>query len=310
MRRSASRGRPRHLTEPLRFQVLRVGFAISADDPAVGRRLRCLAQQAVQPETPRTMVAYSVRRSNGAYQILRNGAVQDVEFDHWRLLDALYRRVQADALAAWPQAAVVRAVTGRWHGERFMVVGEPLRERSSLALHLLSRGAQVEADDLAILHDGILTAYPRPLRVFSLDDPLPPGSPTRDELPSVHEVSSRGPWMLDLAAAGIDWRVSTGVVERVVLLETNYGGQTRLHPVPHHEAVRVVMSCCDARNNVSDTIRSIAGLVDGAHCCRLRLGALDAIGDFWPPAWGDNLSARNEKGEVDGRESSERRRPV
>ena len=301
MPRSASRGRPRHLTEPLRFQVLRVGFAISADDPAVERRLRCLAQRAVQPETPGEMIAYSVRRSNGAYQILRNGAVQDVEYDHWRLLDSMYRSVQADALAAWPQAAVVRAVTGSWRGERFMVVGEPLRERSSLALHLLSRGAQVEADELAILHDGMVTAYPRPLRVFGLDDPLPPGSPTRDELPSVEEDSSRGPWMLDLAAAGIDWRVSTGVVERVVLLETNYGGQTRLHPVSRSEAARVVLSCCDARNNVPDTIRSIARLVDGAHCCRLRLGASEVIGDFWPLDWGDNLPARNEKGSVRGR---------
>jgi hypothetical protein len=256
------------------------------------------------------MVTYSVRRSNGAYQILRNGAVLDVQYDHWHVLDAVYRGVQADALGAWPQAAVVRALTGRWHGERFMVVGEPLGDRSSLALHLLSRGAQVEADELGILHDGILTAYPRPLRVYGRDAPLPPRSPTRDELPSVEEGSSRGPWMLDLAAAGIDWRISTGSVERIVLLEANYGGQTRLHPVPRHEAVRVVMSYCDARNNVPDTIRSIARLVDGAHCYRLRLGALEVIGDFWPPAWGDNVLDRNEKGSVHGRESSERRRPV
>jgi hypothetical protein len=301
MRRSATRGRPRHLTDPLRFQVLRVGFTISADDPALERRLRCLAQHATQPETARATVSYSVRRSNGAYQILRNGVVQDVQFDHWRVLDAVYRGVQADALAAWPQAAVVRAITGSWEGERFMVVGEPLRDRSSLALHLLSRGAQVEADDLAILDDGALTAYPRPWRVFGRDAPLPPGSPTRDELPYI-ETSTRGPWTLDLSAAGIDWRISTGPVERIVLLEANYGGQTRLHPVPRYEAVRVVMSCCDARDNVPDTIRSIARLADGAHCCRLRLGALELIGDFWPPDWGDTMPGRNEKGSGHGRD--------
>jgi hypothetical protein len=290
VRRSAARGRPRHLTEPLRFQVLRVGFEISTDDPSVERRVRYLAQRAAQPEAARTTVTYSVRGSGGGYEILRDGALQDVQFDAWSVLDGLYRSVQSDALAAWPRAAVVRAVTGTWRDERFLVIGEGLRERSSVALRLLSQGAEVEADDLAILHDGVITAYPRPLRVFGPNAPLPPGSPTRDELPSVDD-SKRGPWALDLADAGIDWRIRTGPVERVVLLETNYGGQTRLTPVSRSDAVPMIMSCCDPRDDVTETIRSIARLVGGAHCCRLWLGEVEAIRDFWPPGWGDSLRA-------------------
>jgi hypothetical protein len=244
-----------------------------------------------------------VRRSDGGHEILREGALQDVQFDSWSVLNALYRRVQEDALAAWPRAAVAQAITGTWRDERFMVVGESLRDRSSLALRLLSHGAAVEADDLAILQDGVLTAYPRPLRVFGPDAPLPPGSPSREELPSVDEGSGRGPWALDLAAAGVEWRISTGPVERIVLLEANYGGQTRLTPVSRGDALRIVMSCCDPRDNVPDTIRSIARLVDGAQCCRLRLGAVEAIGDFWPPAWGDSLRAGNEIARAHGSKS-------
>lgn len=210
MRRPAARRRPRHLTK-LRFQVLRVGFEISADDPSVERRVRYLAQRAVQPEAARATVKYSVRGGDGGYEILRDGALEDVQFDAWSVLDGLFRRVQADALEAWPGAAVVQAVTGRWRDERFLVVGEGLRERSSLALGLLSRGAEVEADDLAILHDGVITAYPRPLRVFGPTAPLPPGSPAREELPSVDD-SGNGPWALDLAEADIDWQIRTGPV--------------------------------------------------------------------------------------------------
>jgi hypothetical protein len=267
----------------------------------VARQLRYLAQSAVQPEAARSTVTYAVSRRDGAYEISRDGALEDVQFDPVGVLGSVYRRVHGDALAAWPRAAALRAITGSWGGERFVVVGDGLRERSQLALHLISRGAEIEADDLAILHDGVLTAYPRPLHVYGTDARLPAGSPPRTELPSGGENSSRGPWVLDLTAAGLGWRVTTAPVDRVVLLETNYGGQTRLHPVARHEAARIVMSCCDVRADVPEAIRSIARLVDGAQCCRLLLGGLEQIGNFWPAAWRDTLPVGTTKGMAHGR---------
>lgn len=293
MRGPASGGRPRHLRAPLRLQVIRVSFEISADDPAVERQLSFLVQSAIQPEAARSTVSYAVRRRDGAFEISRNGAVRDVQFDPVGVLNTVSGEIHRDALAAWPEATLLRAMTGRWRGERFIVVGEALWDRSRLALHLISRGADIEGDDLAILHDGVLTAYPSPLRVCGLDAPLPPRSPPRDELPFLGSSPSTGSWALDLASAGIDWEVTTGPVDRIVLLETNYGGQTRLHPVPRYETARIVMSCCDQRQNVADTLRSVAQLVDRAECCRLRLGALEEIGDDWPPVWRDSLPMRD-----------------
>jgi hypothetical protein len=303
MRCSAPGGRPRHLTEPLRFQILRVRFEISADDPAVERQLRCLVQSAIQPEAARSIVSYVVRRRDGAFEISRDGAVQDVQFDPAGVFKAVSRQIHRDALAAWPQAALLRAVTGHWLGERFIVVGEALWDRSRLALHLISRGADIEGDDLAILHDGVLTTYPRPLRVCGLDARLPPRSPSRDELPFLGSTPSTGSWALDLGAAGIDWRITARPVDRIVLLETNYGGQTRLHPVPRYEAARLVMSCCDPRDNVPGAIRSVARLVDGAHCCRLWLGALEEIRDIWPRSVWEPAASKPEKRSGCGRDS-------
>lgn len=291
---SASRRGPRGLRPPLRFQVLWVSFEIHADDEAVWEQLRFLVQSATQPESPRVTVTYAARRCAQGFEISRGGVAFDVQFDPVGVFNAVSRATHGDVLAALPErAAVLRAMTGRWQGERFIVVGESLWDRSRLALHLLARGAKIEGDELAFLHDGLLTPCPRPLRVCGPDVPLPDGVPLRDELPFLGIDPATGSWALDLAAAGFEWRIISGPVDRIVLFETNYGGQTRLAPAPAHEAARILMSCCDPRGNTAHAVRSVTALTNGANCCRLWLGAPEDIGAFWPGAWRDTLPARN-----------------
>jgi hypothetical protein len=280
---AAPRGGSHPLSAPLRFQVLRVGFEIAVDDPAARRALKFLIQTAVQPEPPRSLISYEVRRTDNGFEILRNGEYADTQFDPSRVLLSLYARVQRDALAAWPGAAALRAVTGRVAGERFVAVGETLWDRSRVGLALIACGVDIEGDDMAILHDGVVTAYPRPLRVCGLDVPLPPGAPLRDDLPFLGEGPQTGSWALDLSAAGIEWRVTSGKPDTVILLETNYGGQTRISDLPRHETARVLMSCCDPQGNALAGIRAVAGVANGAsRCVRLWLGSLDHLGSIWP----------------------------
>jgi hypothetical protein len=262
--------------------VLRVGFETDTDDPAIERELRFLAQSAKQPEPPRFTVSYAVAQRDVGYEISRNGVIDDVQFDPPAVLNTLYRRVQRDALSAWPEAAVLKAVTGSMRGERFIVIGETLRDRSRLALALLSRGADLEGDDLAILHDGMLTAYPRPLRVCGDDVPLPPLAPSRHELPFQGSRRSTGSWVLDLELAGIEWGVTSGPVDTVIMLESNEGGQTRISEVPRHETARALMSCCDSLGHPAKAIHAVAHLADSVRRCqRLRLGSLDDIAVVW-----------------------------
>jgi hypothetical protein len=271
------------LSAPLRFQVLRVSFEISAEDPAIQDVLRFLIQSADQPEPSRSTVSYEVRRSGDGYEISRNGEPEDIQFDPGRVLDALYRRIQDDALEAWPGAPVLKALSGRRDRERFIVVGESLRERSQLGLQLLAHGMDLEGDDMAILHDGALTAYPRPVRVCGVDTPLPPAARPREELPFVGGSVETGSWVLDLAQAGVDWRITTGKPDMIILLETNFGGQTRLSEVSRHETARTLMSHCDPRGNAIGAVRAVAGLADGARrCVQLWLGSLDHVDSIWP----------------------------
>jgi hypothetical protein len=274
---------PHQLSAPLRFQVLRVSFEISADDPAVSHALRFLIQTAGQPEPPRATVSYEVGRSDDGYLVSRNGELVDVQFDPGAVLDTLHRRIQRDALDAWPGAPVIEALTGRRDDQRFIVLGDSLRERSQFALALLSHGIDIEGDDLAILHDGALTAYPRPLRVCGVDVPLPAGAPPREELPFVGGNPRTGSWVLDLGQAGVDWKITTGRPDTMIVLETNYGGQTRLSELPRHAMARALMSRCDPRGNAIAAVRAVAELANGARrCAHLWLGSLDEISSIWP----------------------------
>ena len=199
------------------------------------------------------------------------------------MLGAVYPRVQRDALASWPGAAVLRAVTGRRHGKRFVVVGETLWDRSRLALQLIRDGVDVEGDDLAILHDGVITPYPRPMRVCGADAPLPSRAPALSDLPCAGTDPSIGPWALDLALAGIDWRITSGPLDVAIALETNYGGQSRASEMPPVEMARILMSGCDPLSGASHAVGAVARLADGARCHRLRLGSLDDVNDLCLP---------------------------
>jgi hypothetical protein len=280
---AAPLGGPHQLSAPLRFQVLRVSFEISADDPAIRDALRFLIQSATQPEPAGATVSYDVRRTDGGYEITRDGELVDVQFDSSRVLATLYKGIQRDALDAWPGAPVLFALTGRHGDERFMVVGSSLRERSRLGLELISHDVEVEGDDMAILHDGVVTAYPRPLRVCGADARVPPGAQPKEELPFVGDTIETGSWVLDLAQAGVDWRITTGRPDTLIHFETNYGGQTRLSEIPRHEMAKILMSHCDPRGNPIGAVRAVAELASRARrCARVWLGSLEHIGSKWP----------------------------
>lgn len=267
----------------LRFQVLRVSFEISADDASVRQKLRFLNQSAGQPEPPVSTVHYDVSQGQDGYEISRNDELADVQFDATGVLDSLYRRIQHDALEAWPGAPVLEAMTGSYGGERFLIVGDSLKQRSQVGLALIAHGADVEGDDLAILHDGELTAYPRPLRICGTHVPLPPSAPSREELPFVGSNPVTGSWVLDLTQAGIDWQITTGRPDTIIQLQTNYGGQTRLSDVPRHDMARILMSHCDPRGDAVGAVKAVAELANRARrCARLWLGSLEHVDSIWP----------------------------
>ena len=277
MPRAVPRGGARQLSPLVRVDALRVAFEISVDEPAVERELQFLVHSAVQGEEPRALVHYGVSRAGDIYEIRREGVLMNVEIELRMVLQDLHTRLHREALAAWPSGVALRALTGGFRGERFVLTGESLPDRSRIGLELLSCGFDVEGDYMAIAHDQGVTAFPRPLRIPDPHVPLPRNAPPRTELPCNGSC-----WALDLGRAGIDWRIHTGPVQYVILLEANYGGQTRLYEVGGREAAQVLMSHAYALGTPVDAIRTVARLVDRSSCYRLRLGAVDEITSVWP----------------------------
>ncbi len=255
-------------------------------DDEIERAARYLVQSAIQPEPARASVAFNVAKRNGGYEILRNGEPMDVQFDPLQVLYALYRRIERDALEAWPETTVLHALTGSHRGEHFLLVGESHADRARVGLELLRLGADVLGDDLAILDGGMVIAYPRPLRVVGEEASLPAGAPPRDELPFAGTNRASGSWALDLAAAGVDWRITPARPESVIVLETNPGGQSRVRAIARRDMARIVIGRSESRGSPMTTIRAVANLVDGARCYALRLGDPAALRFFLPGGMG------------------------
>lgn len=245
------------LRRTLRFQVLRVSFEIVTSDAAVQRAMQSLVQSAIQPGPPRRLVSFEVQSRNGGYEIFRDGQLEDVQFDPLEVVNTLYRATQREALTAWPDAILVRAVTGVHRQQRFLMIGETGTDRSAVGLRLAQLGADIQGDDLAILDGGTVTAYPRPLRRVGATDPPSP-------------------------AVGSGWRITSGQCDVVVALEVNYGGQSMVREVPRRDMTRSLMSwSTPLGGNPLDSIRAQARLVDGARCCSLRLGDLSHLRSVW-----------------------------
>ena len=112
------------------------------------------------------------------------------------MLATIYAAVQREALAAWQQHTAVHAVVGTFAGERFAVVGGAARERSRLAVALMSAGADLEGDDLALVGADGLTTYTRPIRL-DRHARLRAHVPARSELQFMGSAGT-GQWALDL----------------------------------------------------------------------------------------------------------------
>jgi hypothetical protein len=265
----------------LRLQVLRVAFTVAADDPGLGPALRFLDQSARQPEPPSLHIGYQVVRGNEMYEIQREGVLINAEFDHAGVVGTLYAAIQHDALAAWPEATVLRGVVGRWQDQRFVVAGDGGRERSGLALALLAAGASIEGDDLALVDRRGLTTYPRALRVGSAMGALPTGIPGRETLPFSGRSERTGVWALDPRRTGRPWRVETGPVQHIVEFTMNDGGMTRVGDLSAISGVRTLMMGIDPRGGAPAAIRDVSALSVGARCHRLWLGSFGDVSEVW-----------------------------
>lgn len=274
----ADRG-PDSLSGPRRFQVLRLDVEIAAEPETTLRMgLDYLTHSAVQPFGATSSARYDARLlTHGSWTIARDGRLRRRAPGAASAVDALYAIVNADALALWPRAPMVRGAVGTLRGRRFLMIGEPRAGVTSFAIRLMFGGASMEGDAFALLDDNGLIALPRRFALRTgARELLPEVAELLDGLPWLPDGADGRIWGLDPAEAGFRWELGQGPIHVCVVVEPNHGGRSRIFREAHHEMARLLMERCSPPPDRGSTwIARAAALVNGASCWRMQLGDLD-----------------------------------
>lgn len=148
------------------------------------------------------------------------------------LLSALHELIFWDHLrshAAWP---IIHGGSLLVKGKRFLVVGDKGQGKSTLAIHLLARGHQVEGDEHVAIGEATVVARPRTLRVKTPSFAMVRGLPEE-----VLQTASFQTWdgvrihALDPSLFGRPWQIAESPLDAILLLESNHGGRSVAKPV-------------------------------------------------------------------------------
>jgi energy-coupling factor transporter ATP-binding protein EcfA2 len=191
-------------------------------------------------------------------------------------MDVLHGLMMSDLLQSHPGHPLIHGATIRIGGKRILVAGGKAAGKSTLALHLLSSGHDVEGDEhLLILPHGVV-ARPRTLRIkpntLTMIDGLPL-SIARSPVyamwngTSIHAVN---PSLL-----GRPWRISPGKLDCIVFAEANHGGRSLATPISVDEAFdRLVANTYFLKSGIARMAGRLRSLALDTPAYLLRLGDL------------------------------------
>ncbi|MDF3063261.1 MAG: aldolase [Microvirga sp.] len=189
-----------------------------------------------------------------------------------RIHEAVFTAVLEEA----PGAPMVHGACLVLEGQRFIVIGPKGAGKSTLTLHLLANGFDVEGDEHVVLRDDDLVARPRRMRVKPGSLPLVPdlaeavlGSPT------VQNPIEGRVYAVDPSIAGRPWRIRARQASHLVFLEPNHGGRSSLTAVDPGEAFRLAAAdCLLPRIRQAAAAARLHGLGSRAQAWRLSTGDL------------------------------------
>lgn len=182
-------------------------------------------------------VADGFRLTLPAGERLERSAVEAANAIH----EATFSGVQEEA----PGAPLVHGASLVMEGRRVLVVGEKGAGKSTLTLHLLSRGFEVEGDEHVVLRENDLIARPRRMRVKPGSLPFVPAlAEAVLGSPMVQDPFAGPVYAVDPAVAGRPWRIAPGRADLLVFLAPNHGGGSTMTPIGPEEAFRGLAEHC------------------------------------------------------------------
>ena len=196
-----------------------------------------------------------------------------------RLHATVFAAVQEEA----PGAPLVHGASLVRDGQRLIVIGPKGAGKSTLTLHLLARGFEVEGDEHVVLREKDLVARPRRMRVKPGSLPLVPSlAEAVLASPRVDDPLSGGPvYAVDPAISGRPWRIRPGRADHLVFLEPNHGGGSALSAIGRDDAFSCLAEHCllPAEGRAAATVR-LHRLASEAQAWRLAVGDLGEAGSL------------------------------
>jgi Flp pilus assembly protein TadD len=158
-----------------------------------------------------------------------------------RLHEAVFTGVLVEA----PGAPLVHGASLLREGQRFILIGPKGAGKSTLTLHLLAHGFDVEGDEHVVLRESDLIARPRRMRVKPGALPLVPElAEAVLSSPVVENPIEGRVHAVDPSIAGRPWRIRPGRADHLVFLEANHGGASSLRAIGQDETFQRLAADC------------------------------------------------------------------
>jgi hypothetical protein len=262
------------------IQLLACEFEVSTDAEPVVHWLDRVRASAVQDHPVSRRHRFDVRREADGYRVREDGEDRGVVESAAAAGALVEGRLHGLAFGALADCTKVHAGCATWRSRRFLVVGAGRAGKTTLMTRLLFEGFGVEGDEMVILRDGRAVPYPRRFgirrRTLALVPEVatlvPHVRPARvDERDGYHILA------LDPAELGVPWRIGSGPVDAVFVLDGRHDAGTRVSVCPDHVMIQRMMAQSTPPGGGRGTwVRDICAVVRGAACYILVVGDLDS----------------------------------
>lgn len=258
-------------------RTLSCRISLVTSDTEVFQSLRYLECDPEIATPPNEEITISVEPYRGYYRIIQNGEVLREQITTKAVTETLHAHLFIHSLADYPTAPIVHAASLRRGGRRILLVGPKGAGKTTLVLHLIQEGYEVEGDENIFVTPEGLIARPRGLRVKQSTAALFPGlAGVLVKAPYYEDTLGQRIYNLDPRSVGaLSWCIKKGRADATILLRPNHGGYSSLRPVSSLTLMRDMLPECGlSRTDRGQAIRSLTKVIGFARGFDLSLGDL------------------------------------
>ena len=263
------------------IQLLSCEFSVSTNAEPVVRWLDGVRPNAVQDHPVSRRHRLEVHREDGGYRVLEDGADHGLITGLEEAGALVERRLHELAFGALAEYTKIHAGCATWRGRRFLVVGHGRAGKTTLMTRLLVDGFSVEGDEMVLVRNGCVVAYPRRFgirrRTLDLVPQVGVLAPHLSGALAANEPDGYQILALDPSQLGLPWRIGSGPAEVLLLLDGRHAGPTEARACPDHLMVRgVIAQSSPPSTGRAAWVRDVCTVVRGAASYWLTLGDLDS----------------------------------